>query len=216
MMKSNHNVFNEHAWDYDDWFERHKTAYQSELLAIEQAIPLQKKGIEIGVGTGRFAEYFDIKYGVEPSENMGRIAEQRGISVIKGVAEDLPIESNTFDFALLVTTVCFLNDIPKAFFEIHRILKPKGEIILAIIDRNSELGKKYEKGKAENKFYRDAHFHSTEEISELLAQADFGKFEYWQTLFKENSDKIEQPKVGFGKGGFVVIKAQKQNEKLPY
>ena len=210
MMEKSFTVFDEYTMDYDDWFERHKIAYQSELLAIEQAIPIDKKGIEIGVGTGRFAQHFDIKNGVEPSENMAEIAEQRGVKVIRALAEDLPIESESFDFALLVTTVCFISDIPKAFSEIHRILKPQGHIIIAIIDRNSELGKKYEMGKAKNKFYKDAHFHSTDEITDLLAQADFGKFEYWQTLFKEKSEQIEQPKKGFGDGSFVVIKAQKQ------
>lgn len=208
-MKSNINVFDENASDYDNWFERHKTAFQTELLAIKKAIPLHKKGIEIGVGTGRFAEYFGIKDGVEPSENMAQFAERRGIKVIRAVAEDLPIESESFDFALLVTTVCFLNDMPKALSEIRRILKPKGEIILAIIDKNSVLGKKYEAKKAENKFYENAHFHSTEDITEWLTQAGFNRFEYWQTLFKENSQQIEQPKEGFGKGSFVVIKAQK-------
>lgn len=210
-MEKSFNIFDENALDYDSWFERHKTAYQSELLAIKQAIPTQKRGIEIGVGTGRFAQYFDIKHGVEPSENMAQIAVRRGVEVIRAVAEDLPIENESFDFALLVTAVCFLSDIPKAFSEIRRILIPEGEIILAIIDKNSALGEKYEKGKSENKFYKDAHFHSTEEITVLLEQANFGKFEYWQTLFKENSTQIEQPIKGFGEGSFVVIKGQKQN-----
>src|SRR5690554_1292520 len=137
---------------------------------------------------------------------MAILAEQRGIKVIDAVAENLPIKDKTFDFALMVTTVCFLSDIPKAFSEIHRILKSKGEIVLAIIDRNSELGKKYEMAKTENKFYKDAYFHSTEEITDLLVQAGFGKFEYWQTLFEENSTQVEQPKTGFGEGGFTVIK----------
>lgn len=209
-MKNNIAVFDENTLDYDYWFERHEISFQSELLALKQAIPVKKSGIEIGVGTGRFAEYFDIEHGVEPSENMAQVAEQRGIKVIRAVAEDLPIESASFDFALLVTTVCFLNDIPRAFSEIHRILKPQGEIILAIIDKNSDLGKKYETRKANNIFYKDAHFHSTEEITELVTQAGFGKQEYWQTLFSNNDDKIEQPKAGFGEGGFVVIKAQKK------
>ena len=140
-MKNNIAVFDENTLDYDYWFERHEISFQSELLALKQAIPVKKSGIEIGVGTGRFAEYFDIEHGVEPSENMAQVAEQRGIKVIRAVAEDLPIESASFDFALLVTTVCFLNDIPRAFSEIHRILKPQGEIILAIIDKNSDLWK---------------------------------------------------------------------------
>lgn len=210
-MKTGFNVFDEYTSDYDDWFERHKIAYQSELLALQQAVPVGKKGIEIGVGTGRFAQPLNIKHGVEPAENMAKIAEQRGIEVIRAVGEDLPIEAESYDFGLMVTTVCFLSDIPKAFSEINRILKPQGHIILAIIDKSSKLGEKYKTGKAENKFYKDAHFHSTEEITELAAQAGFGKFEYWQTLFEEKSDVIEQPKEGFGEGSFVVIKARKHN-----
>src|SRR5690625_3723432 len=210
MLKGKFKIFDKHTGDYDTWFERHQSAYQSELLALKQAIPLKKKGIEIGVGTGRFAQPLGVKHGVEPAENMAEIATKRGIEVIKAVAEDLPIEDESFDFALMVTTVCFLSNIPKAFSEIRRILKPKGEIILAIIDRESELGEKYEAVKDENKFYKDAHFHSTQELTDLLTQAGFGKLEYWQTLFALNTDQIEQPKKGFGEGGFVVIKAQKE------
>lgn len=202
-------AFDKNTLDYDNWFKRHPAIYQSELLALKQAIPKNKKGIEIGVGTGRFAQPLNIKTGVEPSENMARVAEQRGIQVIKAVAENLPIEYKSFDFALMVTTVCFLSDIPKAFSEVYRILKPQGEIIFGIIDKNSILGKKYKKEKAKNIFYKDAHFHSTEEITELLQQAHFEKFEYWQTLIKGYESKIEQPIPGFGKGGFVVIKAIK-------
>ncbi|MBE2188805.1 MAG: class I SAM-dependent methyltransferase, partial [Candidatus Kapabacteria bacterium] len=143
-------AFDKNTFDYDNWFEKHSIVYQSELLAIKQAIPKNKIGIEIGVGTGRFAGPLKIKVGVEPSENMSRVAEQRGITVHRAYAENLPIENSSYDFALMVTTVCFLSDIPKAFSEVHRILKPNGEIILAIIDKNSELGKKYENQKATN------------------------------------------------------------------
>ena len=204
-------VFDESALDYDHWFERHKATFRSELLALEQAVPTDALGIEIGVGTGRFAQPLGIVHGVEPSENMAAIAEKRGIKVIIAVAEDLPIESGSYDFALLVTTVCFLSDIPKAFSEIHRILRPSGHIILAIIDKNSELGKTYEAKKEQSAFYKDAHFHSTEELTAQLKESGFGEFEYWQTLCGNGSDQVEQPKAGFGEGGFVVIKARKEN-----
>ena len=117
-------VFDQNTREYDQWFEKHANMYQSEIMAIEQALPKNKSGIEIGVGTGRFAMPFNIKYGIEPSENMARVAEQKGIKVYRAYAEDLPIGDAAFDFVLMVTTVCFLTDIPKAFSEIHRILKP--------------------------------------------------------------------------------------------
>lgn len=210
IAEKNISVFDRNTLDYDNWFERHPAIYQSELLALKEAIPKNKKGIEIGVGTGRFAQPLNLKTGVDPSENMARVARLRGIEVINAVAENLPIEKGTYDFALMVTTVCFLSDIPKAFSEIYRILKPQGKIILGIIDRNSELGKKYEREKSGNEFYRDAHFHSTEEITELLKQSNFNSFSYWQTLTGEKGTDIEQPAQGFGNGSFVVIKAIKQ------
>ncbi|OGS71086.1 MAG: methyltransferase type 11 [Flavobacteria bacterium RIFCSPLOWO2_12_FULL_35_11] len=209
ICSDNIKVFDQNTLEYDQWFEKHSTIYQSEILVIQQAIPKNKTGIEIGVGTGRFAKPLNIKFGVEPSENMARLAEQRGINVYRAYGENLPIENETFDFALMVTTVCFLSDFPKAFPEVHRILKPQGEIILAIIDKNSELGRKYETGKSSNKFYKDAHFHSTEEITELLKQSGFEKFEYLQTLTKLNKNEIEKSIKGYGQGSFVVIKAVK-------
>jgi ubiquinone/menaquinone biosynthesis C-methylase UbiE len=203
-------VYDQFANEYDNWFEKHPTLYQSELLAMKQAVPQNKTGIEIGVGSGRFAEPLNIKYGVEPSESMAAMAKQRGVEVVNAIAENLPIENQSYDFATMVTTVCFLNDIPKAFSEVHRILKPEGEFIIGLIDRNSELGKKYEQQKNTNKFYKDAHFHSTEEITRLLADSGFGNFRYWQAIIHPEENKIEQPQQGYGKGSFVVIKAGKK------
>lgn len=205
----NISAFDQYALEYDQWFEKHNALYQSELTAIEKAIPKHKTGIEIGTGTGRFAQPFHIHVGVEPSENMALLAEQRGMKVYRAVAETLPLENSSFDFALMVTTVCFLDDIPKAFNEVYRILKPHGEIILGIIDKNSPLGKKYQEEKSSNKFYRDAHFHSTEEITALLKNSGFHHFQYWQTLTQANEEETEQPQQGSGKGSFVVIKASK-------
>lgn len=205
-------VYDQFAREYDGWFEKHSNLYQSELLAMMQAVPLNKTGIEIGVGSGRFAEPLHIKYGVEPSAGMAALAKQRGVEVFNAVAENLPIEDKSFDFATMVTTVCFLNDIPKAFSEVHRILKPEGTFIIGLIDRNSELGKKYEQQKNTNKFYKDAHFHSTGEITSLLADSGFGNFSYWQTIIHPEENKIEIPQLGYGEGSFVVIRSVKEKK----
>lgn len=205
-----HTAFDESAAEYDAWFDQHPEIYQSELLAILKAVPTGQAGIEIGVGSGRFAEPVGIKYGVEPSAAMAALAKKRGIKVFDAAAENLPIEDCTYDFATMVTTVCFVKDISKAFSEVYRIIKSGGAFIIGIIDRNSELGKKYEQQKETNKFYRDAHFYSAGEISSLLAGSGFGNFSYWQTLFNPDANKIEQPLAGYGKGSFVVIKAERK------
>lgn len=202
-------AFEQNSLEYDQWFDVHPMVYRSELLAVQQATPKNGTGIEIGVGTGRFAKPLDIKFGIEPSENMARVAEQKGITVHRAYAEDLPIGNEAFDFALMVTTVCFLSDIPKALSEVQRILRPSGVVILAIIDKNSQLGRKYELERSSSKFFKDAHFHSTEEMTELLQRSGFQNFQYWQTLTVLNEHRIEEPIQGYGKGGFVVIRAQK-------
>jgi ubiquinone/menaquinone biosynthesis C-methylase UbiE len=206
-MGKKETTFDQNTLDYDRWFEKHPWVYQSEILAIQQALPKDKSGIEIGVGTGRFAEPLHIKFGVEPSANMAKMAKKRGVHIYSAYSENLPVENESFDFALIVTTVCFISDLPKAFSEVHRILRPQGEIIVAIIDKNSTLGKKYQAGQSSSKFYKDAHFHSTEEITELLKQAGFHDFDYWQTLTKPDENEIEKPLKGYGNGSFVVIKA---------
>ncbi|NJO25351.1 MAG: hypothetical protein HC867_05590 [Bacteroidia bacterium] len=59
-----------------------------------------------------------------------------------------------------------------------------------------------------NPWYRDAHFHSVAEITDLMQEAGFTGFEYWQTLFTSKEELID-PLPGFGKGGFAVIRSQK-------
>jgi len=130
-------VFNKHVLEYDNWFDQNNEIYNSELLALKEVIPANKKGLEVGVGTGRFAEPLGVEFGVEPSEAMALIALKRGIKVIKGFAEELPFKDNSFDFVLFVTTICFLDDIFKAFKEANRVLKEDGEIIIGLIDKNS-------------------------------------------------------------------------------
>lgn len=205
-------VFDENTLEYEAWFEKYSHYFQAELLAFQSALPQNKNGIEIGVGTGIFAQALSIPVGVEPSENMAKIAERRGIKVIRGVAENLPVANNSFDFVLMVTLVCFLKDVSKPLQEANRILKENGEIIIGMIDKNGELGKKYEQKKSTSKFYHNASFYSPEEITTFLKQAGFSNFQYWQTLLHPEENKIEQPQPHFGQGSFVIVKARKNNQ----
>jgi len=89
---------------YEEWFEKHRLAYLSELRAVDMLLPENRERcVEIGVGTGRFAVPLGIKYGVEPSKKMAEIARKRGITVYEGVAENLPFEDESFDCVLLST-----------------------------------------------------------------------------------------------------------------
>ncbi len=196
---------------YEKWFEENKFVYLSELESIKKLLPQKGKGIEIGVGSGRFAGPLGIELGLEPSPKMRELAIERDLITIDGSAENIPIGSSAFDYVLMVTTVCFLDNLTQSFFEVNRILKPNGKFIIGFVDRESKIGKFYEEHKNENPFYRFAEFYTTKELKVILEKTGFSKFEYKQTIFNP-VDKIygiEPVLDGYGKGSFVVIKATK-------
>lgn len=141
-------MFDKFALEYDKWFDENKEIYQSELLALKETIPTNRKGLEVGIGTA-----------------------------LKGA---------------------------------YRVLKENGEIIIGLIDKNSYLGKRYEKIKKNNKFYKDARFYSVDEIINLLEFHNFCGFVFYQILVNPNKRVMEKPQTGYGKGSFVVVKSAKK------
>ncbi|MCK4503713.1 MAG: class I SAM-dependent methyltransferase, partial [Desulfuromonadales bacterium] len=128
-------AFEEHSDAYDDWFDKNRAAYEAELKAVRQLLPAGAvRGMEIGVGSGKFAVPLGIKIGVEPSSQMAVKAEKLGIEVHPGVAEELPFAADQFDFVLMVTTICFVDDVVQSFREALRVLQPGGAIIVAYVD----------------------------------------------------------------------------------
>jgi len=203
--------FDDYFDEYEEWFEKHLFVYLSEVEALRSMIPRWKKGVEIGVGTGRFAHPLGVKDGIEPSREMRRLATQKGLKVRDAVAEALPFRTEFFDFALMVTTICFVDDIRKSFEEVHRILKKGGCIVVGMVDEESPLGRSYRRMKNGNKFYRIATFYTTDDIKARLEDAGFGEMEVVQTVFGDLDEikEVQTCREGHGEGGFVAIKATK-------
>ena len=100
--------------------------YEAELRAVKTIMPEVGRGLEIGVGAGRFACPVGIRDGIEPSKRMRALARKRRVRAIEGMAEDLPYDDSQFDFVLMLITVCFIGDIGKALMEAHWVLSNKG------------------------------------------------------------------------------------------
>lgn len=203
--------FDQYVREYEQWFVDHSWVYQAEIKAARALMPLTGNGLEIGVGSGRFAEPLGIPLGVEPSRQMAALATKRGIQIIRGVAEHLPVAEASFDFVLMVTTICFVTDIDKALQEAHRILVPNGACLLGLVDRNSILGQQYLKKQEDSIFYRDAVFYSVDEVLAHLQQAGFQDFNCRQTIFSGLSERTQDEPVlsGYGQGSFVVVRGKK-------
>lgn len=210
------NPFDSLADKYDSWYDsKGRLAFQIELAALRPLLPgLPKPWLEVGVGTGRFAQALGIPLGIDPSESLLALARQRGIDVLWGEGEELVFRAASFGAVFLLTTWEFLADPPKVLRECHRVLKPDGMLVNACLDRDGKWGASYvEKGRAGHPLFSRAHFDTYEEVKRLTEQAGFEVIRTVSTLFQGPGEtvELEAPKPGYVKGAsFVVILARKR------
>ena len=201
--------FEKYTKDYEKWFEKYRGFYLSEVNLLRKLLEWNrvefKKGLEIGVGSGRFAVPLGVKYGVDPSPKMLKIALSRGIKVAKGVAEYLPIKTESVDFTLMVTAICFVDDPEKSFGEVERVLSKGSYFLLAFVDRESPLSRLYELKRHRSKFYGPARFFSAQELLNMAQKNTRLRFiDSGQTIFGLEDGEYP-PLRGFGKGSFVAL-----------
>ncbi|MFA4989390.1 MAG: methyltransferase domain-containing protein [Candidatus Omnitrophota bacterium] len=201
-------VFGRYYKKYDAWYDKHKFAFLSEIEAIKKILPQNEKGLEIGIGTGRFAARLGIAMGIDPSGKMLKIAQERGAHVCLGLGEDIPFLNEAFGYVAIIITLCFVKNPKKVIEEAARVLKKNGKIIIGIVDKESFLGEFYRRKKSA--FYTAAKFLSVKEAADLLKEAGFARFFYYQTIsiLPDEMSSVEKPKKGFGQGGFVVISGE--------
>lgn len=207
--------FDAHHLRYEAWFGKHEAAYISELLALRPFVPWEGYGLEIGVGSGRFAAPLGIRVGIDPSRPMLAHAAARGIEVVVGAAESLPFAADTFDHALVVTAICFVDSPERMLAEARRVLKPGGRMVIGFIDRDSAMGQEYLAHQAENVFYREATFYSATEVERLLLEAGFSIDAWGQTLAHPLPEtlEIESLRPGRGQCAFVVVAAGNRKDR---
>ncbi|MBE0634643.1 class I SAM-dependent methyltransferase [Candidatus Bipolaricaulota bacterium] len=208
------NPFETRATEYDAWYEQFPNTFRSELEAIRALLPPVGRWIEIGVGTGRFAAELGISMGIEPTRAMAEIARRRGIHVIRGSAERLPLAPGAFDAVFFITTLCFVEDLNQALLEAFRILVPGGHCIIGILPHDSLLGQFLDAHKQDDVFFCLAQLRTRSEIAEALARAGFTIEGTVQTLLGalgEFEMAIQPPQTGPAEGSFVAIRAIKDS-----
>ncbi|MEO6632539.1 MAG: class I SAM-dependent methyltransferase [Mucilaginibacter sp.] len=96
--------------------------------------------LDIGCGTGNYtialADMGLNFVGVEPSEEMLKVARNRNeeIEWLRGSAENIPVEDNTFDGVIATLTIHHWDSLTKSFSELARVIKPGASIVLFTAD----------------------------------------------------------------------------------
>ncbi|WP_242131359.1 class I SAM-dependent methyltransferase [Aestuariivivens marinum] len=120
-----------------DWACRQKPTRKQR----EKIIPLAHGNVlEIGIGSGLNLPFYDktnVKHltAIDPSIE---IWNQNKFDVkslpfefnfIKAIAENIPVDNNSFDYVVITYTLCSIPDVSKAFNEIRRVIKPNGKLL---------------------------------------------------------------------------------------
>lgn len=161
-------AFDRIAEEYDRWYEGNPL-FESELKALKAVSAGGPGSLEIGVGSGRFAEALGISFGLDPAFQPLRIAARRGIHVVQGLAQQLPFKDMVMSQVFFILSLCFIDDKERALQEAVRVLEPGGRITIGFIPKDSPWGQFYcKKARAGHAIYRYASFVTAAELLSLL------------------------------------------------
>ena len=104
--------------------------------------------LEVGGGTGANLPFYGSGVGVlvvtEPEEPMARRLEHKladyslPARVVGAPAEDIPFDDASFDFVVSTLVLCTVDDPARSLGEIHRLLKPGGQLVFLEHVRSDE------------------------------------------------------------------------------
>lgn len=186
-------VFAERAAEYDSWFDHDNPIFATELQAIKEiTIPLAGPRLEVGVGSGRFAEALGVEFGLDPALASLELAAPRLDSICQGVGEALPLRDECMATVYLLFTLCFLPEPEKVLAEIHRVLQPGGYLVLGMIPADGPWGEYLQAKKdKDHPFYRHARFYEVRQIIQWLVGMGFEAREIRASLFQAPDEMVE-------------------------
>jgi SAM-dependent methyltransferase len=167
--------FDMYAEDYDRWFDTHPELYGEQLAVLRPLLPYRGRGLEIGVGSGRFAAPLGIEYGLDPSVPLLTHAFSRGIEPVQGIGEFLLCRADIFDYVLMMTVICFMEEIALPFRESYRVLRPGGILVIGFIETGGELALQERDRSTPSRFLHYAGFKSIRELMTTLAMERFSE-----------------------------------------
>ncbi len=206
MTNNNEKMFDNFASQYDvynnliSWGTHHFVkALCLNLLEIEQ----NSKILDLCTGTGDIARELQKRvpnakiFGLDISEKMLEIAQEKSnnIEFKKGSISEIPFESELFDIITISFGLRNVSDKEKAFSEMHRVLKPNGQLLhidlgkpdnfaQKIFNLNTFIAKKFFTKKMPSEVFLNSieNFYSPKELIQQFEKNGF--------MFKKRTDPM--------------------------
>uniref|UniRef100_A0A8C4K9W7 Arginine-hydroxylase NDUFAF5, mitochondrial n=1 Tax=Dromaius novaehollandiae TaxID=8790 RepID=A0A8C4K9W7_DRONO len=152
------------------------------VFDITRAFPL---ALDVGSGRGYIAQHLTKEtveklIQVDIAENALKNARETEIPTVNVVADEefLPFKEDTFDLVVSSLSLHWVNDLPRAFREIHQVLKPDGVFIGAMFggDTLYELRCSLQLAELEREGGFSPHvspFTAVSDLGHLLSRAGF-------------------------------------------
>jgi len=173
-------AFNTVANSYDEWYKhpQGRQIFNAELKAVETMVPATGIGLELGAGTGIFAEHLSSEERtilcLDPSEKMlSQIRSRHMISVL-GVGDFLPFRVGILDFTYLITVLEFLDNPEGVFKEAKRTARQDASLVILFINSESVWGDFYrEIGSKGDPVFQHARLFTLRQVIELLGKSGY-------------------------------------------
>jgi ubiquinone/menaquinone biosynthesis C-methylase UbiE len=207
------------ASGYDDWYlgSKGRQVFEAERRAIDAMLPSVGVGLEIGAGTGVFAESLtDAGRSViclDLSRGMLVHAKRRNLPSILASASALPLRGGVFAFAYLVTVIEFLSEPVDVFREAGGVLREGAPLVTLFINPNSPWGELYTRMREDgDPVFSYAKFYRLDQVEKMLLEAgiepeqaigalSFGPLE------AEAGDELALPTSGVG---VILVKGMRK------
>jgi SAM-dependent methyltransferase len=214
-------AFDKLANEYDKWFDSDegRPIFEMETAGLRDLMGDKGTGwLEVGVGTGRFAQALGVDDGIDPSAAMLEFAARRGIRTKQGRGEALPYRDASFNGVLMALTLCFVEEPRQVLRECARVLSDEGHLVVGFVPSDSPWARLYKRrGRSGHPFYSVARFYDCDEVIRMADAAGFTLERAVSCLFSppgEPPDTRWRPEVVTG-AGFVGIRSVKSESSLP-
>lgn len=235
----NEQKFDGYANKYDSWFVSNEPVFLSELKLVKESIESvdHKHTLSVGCGSGLFESALksygiEVQDCIEPSADMAKIAQKRGLNVQITTVENAELADNFYDLIYFNGSSSYIVDLEEPYKKCYKALKDNGHLIIIDVPKESAYGLMYLLAKNIGKYthldlegvtpalpypmelVKSANWHTIEHKKNALINSGFSKdFSFKQTLCNNPyyTDKIiEDVRDGYKEGGYVAIIAKKK------